>query len=163
MFQESREQLRDAEMRGRDMDIKTPKLVGIIRRSLDANRCASILTIAKQFEVAGGSVHRVIHDHAQSLFPGVCVGGSNMIEDRGALMTVLGSLWGELGLLLWSRDQEWESQWKHSFTPRPKKIRLRFNGKLMMIPFFDSNCIIYPHWIPHGQTVKNYCVDFEVL
>ena len=54
------------------------------------------------------------------------------------------------------------SQWKHAVSPRPKKTRQsKSPHKLLMIPFFDSTCMIYIHWVPTGQTVnKEYYVEF---
>ena len=53
------------------------------------------------------------------------------------------------------------SQWKHADSPRPKKARQsKSTHKLLMITFFDSNCMIYLHWVPTGQTVnKEYYVE----
>ena len=53
------------------------------------------------------------------------------------------------------------SQWKHAGSPRPKKARQsKPTHKLLMIPFFDSTCMIYMHWVPTGQTVnKEYYVE----
>ena len=54
------------------------------------------------------------------------------------------------------------SQWKQTYSPRPKKARQRKSThKLLMIPFFDSTGMIYMHWVPTGQTVnKEYYVEF---
>ena len=45
--------------------------------------------------------------------------------------------------------------------PRPKKAsQSKSTQKLLMIPFFDSTCMIYLHWVPTGQTVnKEYYVE----
>ena len=53
------------------------------------------------------------------------------------------------------------SQWKHAGSPRPKKARQsKSTHKLLMIPFSDSNGMIYMHWVPTGQTVnKEYYVE----
>ena len=53
------------------------------------------------------------------------------------------------------------SQWKHVFSPIPKKTRQsKSTHKLLMIPFFDSTGRIYMHWVPTGQTVnKEYYVE----
>ena len=52
------------------------------------------------------------------------------------------------------------SQWKHAGSPKLKKARQsKSTHKLLMIPFFDSTCMIYMHWVPPGQTVnKEYYV-----
>ena len=53
------------------------------------------------------------------------------------------------------------SQWKYAGFPRPKKARQsKSTHKLLMIPFFDSTCMIYMHWVPTVQTVnKEYYVE----
>ena len=53
------------------------------------------------------------------------------------------------------------SQWMHVGSPRPKKAsQSKSTQKLLMIPFFDSTCMIYLHWVPTGQTVnKEYYVE----
>ena len=52
-------------------------------------------------------------------------------------------------------------QWKHTGSPRPKKVRQsKSTHKLLMIPFFDSTGLIFMHWVPTGQTVyKEYYVE----
>ena len=53
------------------------------------------------------------------------------------------------------------SQWKHTGSPRPKKVRQsKSTHTYLMIPFFDSTDMIYMHWVPIGQTVdKEYYVE----
>ena len=53
------------------------------------------------------------------------------------------------------------SQRKHAGSTRPKKAgQSKSTHKLLMIPFFDSNGMIYMHWFPTGQTVnKEYYVE----
>ena len=55
------------------------------------------------------------------------------------------------------------SQWKHAGSLRSKKARQsKSTHKILMIPFFDSNGMIYMHWVPTGQTV-NKIYNVEVL
>ena len=59
------------------------------------------------------------------------------------------------------------SQWKHSDSLRPKKVRQsKSTHKLLMIFFsflfffFDRTSMIYMHWVPTGQTInKEYYVE----
>ena len=53
------------------------------------------------------------------------------------------------------------SQWKHAYSPRPKKTRQsKSTHKPLMISFFDSTGMIYMHWFPTGLTVnKEYYVE----
>ena len=53
------------------------------------------------------------------------------------------------------------SHWKHAGSPWPKKARQsKSTQKHLMVPFFDSTCIIYMHWVPTGQTIsKEYYVE----
>ena len=52
------------------------------------------------------------------------------------------------------------SQWKHAGSLRPKKARQsKSTHKHLMIPYFDSTGMIYMHWVPTGQTVKEYYVE----
>ena len=52
-------------------------------------------------------------------------------------------------------------QGKHAGFPRPKKARRgKSTHKLLLIPFFDSNGMIYMPWVTTGQTVnKEYYVE----
>ncbi|XP_037509168.2 protein GVQW3-like [Rhipicephalus sanguineus] len=46
------------------------------------------------------------------------------------------------------------SQWKHSTSPRPKKVRqVRSNVKVMLSAFFDSRGVVHHEYAPQGQTI----------
>ena len=53
------------------------------------------------------------------------------------------------------------SQWKYAGFSRRKKARQsKSTYKHLMIPSFDSTCMVYAHWVPTGQTVnKEYYVE----
>jgi len=47
------------------------------------------------------------------------------------------------------------SQWVGQRSPRPKKARMsRSNMKVMLVVFFDWQCVIHHEFIPRGQTVN---------
>ena len=47
------------------------------------------------------------------------------------------------------------AQWKHGTSPRSEKARMsRSQEKAVVIPFFDSQGLIYIEWVPRGQTVN---------
>lgn len=117
-----------------------------------ANSCTRtivyLLIIAKQFEVAEGTVHS--HpwwsEHVLSC--------SMKISGRGALMTAVRWLRGSLQIQvsLITCDENWVYCYDRETVPsgKPKKAKQRRSiGKLMIIPFFDSKSIIYIHWVPH--------------
>ena len=57
--------------------------------------------------------------------------------------------------------QRQSSQWRHTGSPRPKKARQsKSTHKLLMIPFFDKNGMIYMYWVLTGQRVnKEFYVE----
>ena len=54
-----------------------------------------------------------------------------------------------------------ETQWKHTFSPRPEKARMtKSQEKAIVIPFFDYQGLIHVEWVPEGQSVnKEYCLE----
>ena len=59
-FKESRESVRDDESCGRIKEVRTPELIGQIKKFVDKDRCVSIETLSAQFDVSVGTVHTII-------------------------------------------------------------------------------------------------------
>ena len=53
------------------------------------------------------------------------------------------------------------SQWKCPMSPRPKKgHQVRSKTKVMLLAFFDSECIVHHEYAPNGQTInKEFYVE----
>jgi hypothetical protein len=60
-------------------------------------------------------------------------------------------------------DQEMKvqsSQWKHSSSPRPKKVRVRSKVKMLLTVFFDYWGIVHHSYAPEGHTInKEYYLE----
>ena len=61
-FKESRESLRDGERCGRSKEVRSPEMIGQIKKFVDKDRRVSIETINAQFDVSVGTVHTVIRE-----------------------------------------------------------------------------------------------------
>jgi hypothetical protein len=47
------------------------------------------------------------------------------------------------------------SQWQHSISPRPKKVRqVRSNVKVMFTVFFHSRGVVHHEYAPQGQNIN---------
>ena len=84
-----------------------------------------------------------------------------LINSDPAVLDALVTCERKLDLLLWPRDQETE------FPVEAYRLSQTQEGQTEQIhpqnfddPFFDSNGMIYMHWVPTGQTVnKEYYVE----
>ena len=61
-FKEGCESVRDDERCGRSKEVRTPKLIGQIKNSMDKDCRVSIETIRAQFDVSVGTVHTIIRE-----------------------------------------------------------------------------------------------------
>ena len=74
----------------RSKEVRTPELIGQIKKFMDKNRCASIETISAQFDVSVGTVHTIIreelkmHKVCTKFFPQGC---SEKIRKKDVVMT----------------------------------------------------------------------------
>ena len=173
-FKEGRESVRDDERCGRSKEVRTPELIGQIKNFMDKDRCVSIETISAQFDVSVGILHTIIHEELKFISRALredqkerrCHDSREMVELINLDPTVFDAVV--------TCDESWtscydpetkkqSSQWKHAGSPRPKKAKqIKSTYKLLMIPFFDSNGMIYMHWVPTGQTVnKEYYVEVQ--
>ena len=172
-FKEGRESVRDDERCGRSKEVRTPELIGQIKKFMDKGRRVSIETISAQFDVSVGTVHTIIHEELKlqkiyaKFVPKVlredqkerrCHDSREMVELINSDPAVLDALVTCNECWIYCYDPETKrqsSQWKHAGSPRPKKARQsKSYHKLLMIPFFDSTGMIYMHWVPTGQTVQ---------
>ena len=137
----------------------------------------SIETISAQFDVSVGTVHTIIRGKLNmrkicvKFVPRVPIKDQKEIRchDSREMVELINSNPSVLDALVtcdesWIHDPETKrqsSQWKHPGSHRPKKARqTKSTHKLLMIPFFDSTCVTYTHWVPTGQTVnKEYYVE----
>ena len=178
-FKEGRESVRDDERCGRSREVRTPELIGQIKNFMDKDRRVSTETISAQFDVSVGTVHTIIREELKmwkicaKFVPRVlrenqkerrCHDSRKMVELINSDPAVLDALVTCYESWIYCYDPETKrqsSQWKHAGSPRPKKARQsKSTHKLLMIPFFDSNGMIYMHWVPIGQTVnKEYYVE----
>ena len=178
-FKEVRESVRDDEMCGRSKEVRTPELIGQIKKFIDKDSRVSIETISAQFDVSVGTVHTIIRKELKmqeicaKFVPRVlrkdqkerhCHDSREIVELINSDPAVLDALVTCDESWIYCYDPETKSlssQWKHTGSPRPKKAtQSKSTHKLLMIPFFDSTGIIYMHWVPTGQTVnKEYYVE----
>ena len=146
---------------------------------MDKDRCVSIETISAQFDISVGTVHAIILEELKmrkicvKFFPRVFREGQEerryhdsreMVELINSDPAVVNALVTCDEIWIYCYDPETKrqsSQWKHASSPRPKKARQsKSTHTLLMIPFFDTTCMIYTHWVPTGQTVnKEYYVE----
>ena len=174
-FKEGRGSVRDDEKCGRSKEVKTPELIGQIRKFMDKDRRVSIETISAQFDVSVGNVHTIIREElkmrkiwAKFFFsPRVlredqkerrCQDCKEMIELTNSDPLVLDALVTCYESWIYCYDPESKrqsSQWKHAGSPRPKKARQNKSTHiLLMVLFFERTGIIYIHWVPTRQTVN---------
>ena len=178
-FKEGRGSMRDDEMCGRSKEVRTPELIGQIKNFMDKDRRVSIETKSAEFDVRGGTVRTIIREELTirkicAKFVGRvlrddqkerrCHDSREMVELINSDSAVLDALVTSDESWIYCYDPETKrqsSQWKHAGSPRPIKTRQsKSTHKLLMIPFFDSTCIIYIHWVPTRQTVnKEYYVE----
>ena len=157
-FQEGRDQVRDDERSGRERDVRTPELIREIEEFLNEDRRVSLRTIAIKFEVGEATAHRIVHEDLNmrrvcaKFVPKVLSADQKerRVEDSRAMVEFITSNAGVLESLV-TCDETWiycydpeskrqSAEWKHSDSPRPKKaVKSKSIGKLMWIPFFDSN------------------------
>ena len=172
-FKEVRESVKDYERCGRNKEVRTPELIGQIKKFMDKDRHVSIETISAQFDVSVGTVHTIIHEELK--MRKICARFVSRVlrenqkerrcHDSREMIVLINSV---LEVLVTCYDPETKrqsSQWKHAGSPRPNKARQsKSTHKLLMIPlfffFFDSTGMIYMHWVPTGQKVnKEYYVE----
>ena len=178
-FKEGRESVRDYERCGRSKEVRTPELIGQIKKFMDKDRCVSIETISAQFDVSVGTIHPIIREELKmrkictKFVPRVlredqkekrCQDSREIVEliiFRSRSSWCSGDLRWKLDLLLWPRDQEtefpvdacWLSQTQEGQTEQ-------IHPQTFDDPFFDSTGMIYMHWVPIGQTVnKEYSIE----
>ena len=177
-FKERRESLRGDERCGRSREVRTSEMIGQINDFMNRDRRVPIETLSAQFNVSVGAVHIIIREELKmrkicaKFVPRVlredqrerrCNDSKEMVELINSDPQVLDALVTCDESWIYCYDPETKrqsSQWKHAGSPRPKKARQsKSTQKLMTIPFFDSMCIIYIHWVPTGITVnKEYYI-----
>ena len=146
---------------------------------MDNDRRVTIETISAQFDVSVGTVHTVIREElkmrkiCEKFVPRVLRedhkerryhDSREMVELNNSDPAVLDALVTCDESWIYSYDPETKrqrSQWKHAYSPSPKKARQsKSTHNLLMMPFFDSTGMIYMHWVSTGQTVnKEYYAE----
>ena len=140
------------------------ELIGQIKNLMDKDHRVSIETISAQFDVSVGTVHTIIPKEQKmrkicaKFVPRVlrenqkerrCHDSREMVELINSDPAVLDALVTCDESWIYCYDPETKrqsSQWKHVGSPRTKKARQsKSTHKLLMIPFFDSTCMIYIH------------------
>ena len=165
-FKGGSESVRDDERCGKSKEVRTPELIGQIKNFIVKDCRASIETISAQFDVSVQTVHTIIREELKMLK--ICAkfvprvlredpkerrhGSREMIELINSDPTVLDALVTYYESWIYNYIAETKrqsSQWKHAGSPKPKKARQsKYSHKLLMIPFFDSTCMIYMHRVP---------------
>ena len=160
-FKEGRESVRDDERCGRSKEVRTPQLISQIKNFMDKDRRVSIETISAQFDVSVGTDHTIIPEELK--IQKICAkfvprvlredqkqrrhDSRETVELINLDPTVLDALVTCNESWIYCYDPETKrqsSQWKHAYSPRPKKARQsKSTHKLLIIPFFDSTGMIY--------------------
>ena len=170
-FKEGRESVRNDERCGRSREVKTSEMIDQINDFMNRDRRVSIETLSTQFNVSVGAVHIIIREELKmrkictKFVPRVlredrrkrrCNDSKEIVELINSDPQILDALVTCDENWIYCYDPETKrqsSQWKHAWSPRPKKVRQsKSTQKLMMIPFFDSMGIIYIHCVPTGIT-----------
>ena len=164
---EGRESVRDGEKCGRSKEVRTPKLIGQIKKFIDKDRRVSIETISAQFDVRVGTVHTIIRE--EKTMQKICAKFVPMVlredqkerhcHDSREMFKLINSDPAVLDALV-TCNESWiycydpgtkrqRSQWKHAGSLRPKKARQsKSTHKLLMIPFLTalawSTCTGFP-------------------
>ena len=174
-FKEGRESARDDERCGRSKGVRTPEWIGQIKNFIGNDSRVSIEKISAQFDVSVVTVHTMIREELKmrkicaKFVPRVLREDQKerRCHDSREIVELINSDPAVLDALL-TCDERWiycydpetkrqSSQWKHAGSPRPKKAR---KSKATHKLFFDSNGMIYMHWVPTRQTVnKEYYVE----
>ena len=175
-FKEGRESVRYDERCGRSKEVRTPELISQIKNFMDKDRRVSMETISVQFDVNVGTVHKIIRQELKMrkicarFVPRVLREDQKerRCHDSREKVQLINSDPAVFDVLVTS-DESWiycydpetkrqSSLWTGSL--RLKKAReSKSTHKLLMIPFFDITGTIYMHWVPTGQTVKEYYVE----
>ena len=137
-FKEGTESVRDDERCGRSKEVRTPELIGQIKKIMDKDRRVSIETIRAQFDVSVGTVHTIIREELK--MQKICAKFVPRVlredqkekrHDSREMIELINSDPAVLDALLtcdesYCYDPETKrqsSQWKHAGSPRPKKAR----------------------------------------
>ena len=170
-FKAGRESVRDNERCGRSKEVRTPGLIGKIKKFMDKDRRVSIETLSAQFDVIVETVHTIIIREELMMWkicakfvPKVlredqkerrCHDSREMVKMINADPAVLDALVTCNESWIYPETKRKSSQWKHAGSPRLKKARQsKSTHKPLMILFFHSSGRIYMHWVPTGQTVN---------
>ena len=88
-FKEGRESVRDDERCGRSKEVRTPELIGQIKKIMDKDRRVSIKTMRAQFDVSVGTVHTIIREELkmQEIYAKFSLGRSEKIRKKDVVMT----------------------------------------------------------------------------
>ena len=177
-FKEGRESVRDDERCGTNKEVRTLELIGQIKNFMDKDRRVSIKTIRAQFDISMGTVHTIIREELKmwkicvKFVPRVlredqkerrCHDSREMVELINSDPAVLDALLtcDESWFYCYHRPRDRVPSGSMLALPDPRRPDRAnpptdFWGSL----FFDSNGMIYMHWVPTGQTLdKEYYVE----
>ena len=177
-FKEGRESVRNDEMCERSKEVRTPELIGHIKNFMAKDRRVSVETISAQFDVCVGTVHTIIREELKmrkicaKFVPRVlredqkerhCHDSREMVDLINSDPVVLDALVTSDESWIYCYDPEIKrqsSQGRHAGTPRTKRPdRANPHTNFWWSFFFDITGMIYMHWVPTGQTVKEYYVE----
>lgn len=169
----------DADRPERGKTAVTPEKIEAVDNLIRQNRRFTIDEIASEVSISHGSVSTIIHEQLgyrkvyarwvpRGLTPEMkearveaCQENLNRFEKEGQAFLDRIVTTDESWVHHFTPESKMASkEWRHSFSPPPRKFRAQPSaGKLMLTVFFDNKGAIVEHYMPRGTTVTSasYC------
>ena len=174
-FKNGQEKLEDDQRSGRPSTSRTTEMIEKVRQLIQCDRRMTIVELEKEVGISHGSIHAILsYDLKMRRNSEKFVPRQLTTDQMECRMMVTGDLFGKsmqdpkFLTKIVTGDESWvfaydpetkvqSAEWLTSSSPQPKKSRLvKSKEKVMLIAFFDIDCVVHHEFVLPGQTANGH-------